>query len=355
MLAVARLAHDYPSGLTPELLAEELIGSQVLLCRRIIERCIKLGLLEQWQRGRARLSPLGEEMLQRGQVLVPEQGEWRIYFVVDPLVDDPVMHVRPLPSTNGREERTQVRQRRTDGQRIERGTARPRDLAEHIDTTCTSLVDGSTFRLIDIAPQGARGSSSQLRLNLEYAPDAEPCVTVRGRLDNSLSVDHALGSPRALRQWSYDELWTELVGITEDLDHETLAAARTWAGRRVLPVGFDRTQEVERRQLARHLEVPETEFDDLGEFESTRLADVELIPRTAEDAERWARWLQWDELFGYRVPAQLHEAATHIASRFPLFRVQLCSPDELLARAKAEPHSPRARALLTPADLGLWI
>jgi hypothetical protein len=354
LLAVAQLAHDHPNGLTPELLANELIGSQVVLCRRIIERCVALGLLEQTQpRGPARLSVLGGQMLRLGQVLVPEQGEWRVYFAVDPLVDVAVVHMRPLEGANAREQRDQLRRERNEGQRQE--TVKCPPYAEQLlGKLCTSIVDGSTFQLLDLAKQGARGPTSQVRLDLEQAPDTEPRVTLRGRLENSLAVEHRLALPRAFATWSYEELWTELVGITEDLDTDTLEAARKWAGRRVLPVGFEGTSEAERRRMVRDLDVPKTEFEDLGEFEPTRLDGVELIPHSAEDAQRWARWLQWDELSGHRVPAQLQAAATQIESRFPLFRVQLRSPVELLAHAKTEPHSPRARTLLTPADLGLW-
>ena len=354
LLAVARLAHDHPSGLTPELLANELIGSQVVLCRRIIERCVALGMLEQPQgRGPARLSALGEQMLRLGQVLVPEQGEWRVYFVVDPLIDVAVVHVRPLEVTNAREQREQLRRERNEGQRQE-SVKCPPHIGELIDSMCTSIVDGTTFQLRDLAKQGARGPTSQVRLDLEYAPDTEPRVTLRGRLENSLAVEHRLAVPQAFATWSYEELWTELVGITEDLDTDVLEAARKWAGRRVLQVGFEATSEAERRRMIRDLAVPHTDFEELGEFEPTRLDGVDLISGTAEDAQRWARWLQWDELSGCRVPAQLQEAATRIASRFPLFQVKLRSPAELLAHAKTEPHSPRARTLLTPADLGLW-
>lgn len=355
LLAVIRLAHDHPAGLTPELLANELIGGQVVLCRRIIERCVRLGVLEQQDRRPARLTELGAQMLQLGQVLVPEQGEWRVYFAMDPLIDVAAMHVASLVTDNSRKQRKQGRRDKDEGRRSNHDeVGRPRDLEALLGRMCTSVVDGKTFQLVDLANQGARGPSSDIQLELEWAPDTEPRVMLRGHLEGALAVEHRLAVPQALATWTCEELWTEFVSITEELEIATLAAARTGAGRRVLPVGFEGTSEAERRRFVRDLDVPDTEFEDLGEFAPTRLDGVELIPRTTEDAQRWARWLQWDELSGHRVPAQLREAASQVAARFPLFQVKLRSPDELLALAKTEPHTARARALLTPADLGLW-
>lgn len=357
LLAVARLAHDSPGGLTPEILANELIGSQPVLCRRILDRCVSLGLLERTHgRGPAHISELGATMLNRGEIWIPEQGAWRVYFTDDPLIDVAVIHVAPCPASKAREERSALR--RKSGEMTEQSVASPRVLADQGSTPCTSLVDGSTFQVLDVAKRGGRGPISPLQLQLEYRPGTEAQVTLSGRLQPPagppLEVEQLLGVPQALTAWTYDELWTDLVSIAEDLEIEILEAACQRAGQRVLPVGFERTPEAARRQFALDLDIPPTSYDDLGEFQSTRIEAVDIIPRTTEDAARWALWLQWDELDSYRIPAQLRDAAARIRQRFPLFQVQLESPTELLARATAAPDSAHARNLLTPADLGLW-
>jgi hypothetical protein len=358
LLAVARLALDNPGGLTPELLAADLIGSQPVLCRRILDRCVKLGLLERPRpQDRARLSELGREMLQRGQVLVPEQGTWRIYFVDDLLIDAAVVHVAPLADNNAKATRGQLRNDRTDRKPVDQGVSSPRVVNDIGKALCTSLVDGTTFQLLDIANRGARGPVAQHRLDVEYLPGAEPRVTLRGKLQaqsGALSVDHVLAQPRALGQWSYDELWLELVSISAKLDIETLEVACNWVHRRVLPTSFEHTSEDERRQRARNLAIRPLSFEDIGDFEASQLDSIELIPHTTQDAQQWVRWLQWDELDGYRVPSQLQAAAVRIMDRFPSFKVKPYSSDDLLMLARTQPHTQRARAILTPADLGLW-
>ncbi|EDM77780.1 hypothetical protein PPSIR1_38399 [Plesiocystis pacifica SIR-1] len=366
LLAVARLAYDHPRGLTADILAGELIGGQSILCRRIIDRCVSLQVLERQRVGApARLTELGRAMLERGQIWIPERGTWRVYFAEDPLLDVPLVHVEPCWTPKANAARSEVYRQKKQGGRPARAQARPALLRNfEYDTLCSSLVDGSTFQLLELSKHGAYGQPSTLHLGVGFPADGHPRVTLSGELEapprppkvacRPIALDRVLELPSALAAWRYEDLWTELVSFARDIELETLAAACERAKRPVLPVTLEQTSASERRSMRTRVEVPPLEFARAGCFEANHLDRVELIPQSTEDADRWARWLQWDSLDGYRVPAQLERSAATIRERFPLFQVSSATPHELLARAKSDPTAPSSRYLLTTADLGLW-
>ena len=88
-LAVARLAADLGRPISSRDVLRELLGPlPEVLGKRVIERCIGLGLLEitDQKNDEAALSEAGRLALEHGEVLVPEEGVWRFYLVDDPLV-----------------------------------------------------------------------------------------------------------------------------------------------------------------------------------------------------------------------------------------------------------------------------
>lgn len=366
LLAVAQLAHDSPRGLTADILANELIGGQSILCRRIIDRCVALGVLERQRVGApARLSEIGRAMLQRGQIWIPERGTWRLYFADDPLLDARPVHVEPCWTPSAKATRGEVYRQKDKGERPAQGQARPR-LLRDLDPgeLYASLVDGSTFQLVSLADHGAPGRRSDLHLSWAFPAEGEARVTASAQLEappcppktpqRAIEFERVLELPRALAGWTYDQLWTQLISVARGLDPKALEAACEWAGRLILPVTFEHASDAERRNMRTRVEVPAIRFPSAGEFQPTHIDPVELVPHSTDDASEWARWLQWDAIQSYAVPAQLERDAQRIRERFPLFQVRSASADELLAQAKLRSGEPTSRHLLTTSDLGLW-
>ena len=78
------------------------------------------------------------------------------------------------------------------------------------------------------------------------------------------------------------------------------------------------------------------------------------MPRTPEDAQAWAEWLQWQAINQYATPTSLDALNQQVLKRFPYHRPALPNATALLERAIKQPDETTARYLLAPYDLGLW-
>lgn len=367
LLAVARLAADCPGGLTPALMARELFGGQATLCKAVIDRCVKLGMLDRRHpNAPAILSTRGHEMLTLGQVRVPEERTWRIYYVSDPLLESAIVHVEPCWDGNAREARNQVYREHKQGGRSASSLPCPGLLRDAVrEQAWLSIVDRSPFELVRLSRQGVNSSTSAVRLELDFERDgARPRLRLHGELSpptpapkqsaRSLSFRTELTIPNVLEDWGYERMWRTLVAFASKVDLETLESACNRTRRRVLPQHWDATTDAERRSMRRNLAVPAVRFNALGQFDPTNIDDVELIAHGLDDARNWAAWLQWDGINDYCTPAGLRADGERVLARFPDFELQAKTPEGLLTLAKHKPKEAAARYLLTSADLGLW-
>jgi len=363
-LAVARLAADLQKPLDGAIVARELLGGLPPQTGwRVIDRCLALGLLERESRqGPIHLSESGRRALEQGAVLVPEEGVWRFYLIEDPLIDVPLVHVARLESRNAKEERDDIYKAKKEGARAPQGVSPPGPLArrEFHGRFLTSVVAGRGFEVREVAPRGELGPPSSLRLILQWRPEGAPQLALRGHLPGARErtherVDHQMIAPSACGSTSYDALWRALVSSARRVPVDELERWQSATRRRYLPVPFDASlTEPSRRTHSLDLEVPATNLGALGRFDATRLSGIELVPRSEQDAQAWAEWLQWDGLARYVTPPALTEQAQQIARRFPYHRPRLPDAAALLSRAIGSPLEPRSRFLLAPSDLGLW-
>ncbi|WP_052548151.1 hypothetical protein [Enhygromyxa salina] len=365
LLAIARLAADAPAGLTGDLLARELFGSQPALCKAVIERCVKIGLLERRSyKAPAQLTFRGHQMLASGQIRLPEDRTWRVYYVDDPLLDANIVHVEPCWNSNASAARTEVYNQKKHGERAKDPDKCPRPLLEATgENAWSSIVNGSSFELQRLSPRGIGTRTTQARLEVAFS-EAGPVVQLIGTLDPpaappktapaKLNFRYELSLPNALIGWDYDMLWTRLVSVGSRVPVQVLEPARAWAKRRVLPLEWQSTSETDRRTMRRNVEVEAVDLGPLGRFDATRVDDVELIAHRLEDAQMWAVWLQWDGIDNYCIPEGLIANGERVLARFPEFDVKSASPSDLLEYAKRKPNEPTARYILTSSDLGLW-
>lgn len=367
LLAVAQLAADAPGGLTPAVLAHELFGGQATLCKAVIDRCVKIGLLDRRHpNAPAMLSARGREMLASGQVRVPEDRTWRIYYVDDPLLEAAIVHVEPCWDGNARDTRNQFYGGRKQGAQPEPPQSCPAALREAVNEQAwSSIVDRSSFELMRLSSRGLASERSPVRLELDFVLDEpSPRLCLHGELAAPrqppkqpalhLQVRSQLAAPNVLMAWTYDQMWRALVAHASKVEPHTLDHACEQARRRVLPQRWDDTNETERRSMRRTVAVAATRIAALGQFEPTQIDDVELIARAPEDARKWAAWLQWDGINDYCTPASLRANGERVIARFPDFDLQAGPPEGLLAYATRNPGDPAARYLLTSSDLGLW-
>jgi hypothetical protein len=365
LLAIAQLAANAPAGLTSELLANELFGSQPALCKAVIERCVKIGLLERRTfKAPAQLTNRGYEMLLNGQIRLPEERTWRVYYANDPLLDAKVVHVEPCWEGNANAARSAVYGQKNTGERAKEPDNCPQPLLDATgDTAWSSIVDGSSFELHRLSPRGVGTQTTQASLEVDFS-EAGPVVRLFGTLDPpraaprnppvKLDFRDGLRRPSALKSWDYDMLWTKLVSVGSGVPADLLERARAWAKRRVLPLEWRATGMSDRRTMRRNVEVDAVDLGPLGRFDATRVDNVELIAHRLDDAQMWALWLQWDGVDNYCIPDQIVTNSERVLARFPEFDVKAASPTDLLEVATRKPNEPTSRYILTASDLGLW-
>lgn len=362
-LAVARLAADLGRPLDGPTLARELLGGLTGAGWRVLDRAISLGLLvRDTPQGSARLSEPGALALQAGVVLVPEERLWRFYMLADPLVDEVLIHVAPVPPTRAQDEQKAIRDAKAGGPAIERRGDTPIDVLRTRAVkgrVWTSVATGALFEVLALSAKGANGPGYRLALTATCAPGGAPTASLRGSFDPPegarLRVDRDPGVPAACGGLRYDDLWVTLVSAATGVPSQELVAWHQRIGAHVLPAAFDeRLTEDARRSFRSTVPLPRPTVAGLGSFDATRLDDLPLVPRSERDATAWAEWLQWSALDRHMTPALLDESRRRVRGMFPCHNPTLASDDQLLRRAASAPTTPGARFLLTPFDLGLW-
>ncbi len=358
-LAVARLAADLGRPIGGADVARELLGNlPEAVGWRVLQRAVDLGVLRRGgDRGPAELSDAGLVLLERGEVLVPEEGVWRFFLVADPLVAMPLVHVHRMATDAAKDERAQLYKRQR-GDRPAAGRAPPKVLRDHLEVLLRSVADGGSFQIRDLGDRGETGPAWHLLLSLDVDANAAIRVSLRGQLKveegSAKAVDTLLALPSEQADLTYEEIWAMLVstasGLSEDLLFEWMEAA----GAPVLPGRMDGWPEPARRSLATDLQIPAFKLADLGPFDATKLEAVALVPESGAAAQAWAEWLLWDSIQRYVVPSEIARLHETVLAKFPLYRPELPDPHALLKRAKAEPQGRTARYLLAPSDLGLW-
>ncbi|NUN12259.1 MAG: hypothetical protein HUU55_01340 [Myxococcales bacterium] len=359
-LAVACLAADLDRPIDGRDITRQLLGSlPEAIGWRVLDRAVTMGLLEWDPAARvATLSESGRFMLEQGQVLVPEEGVWRFYFVDDPLIDNPVIHVERIETPNAKEERDKVYKRDRSNPPAQ-GAPIPRLITDSIGSASLSLVTQNGFELRELGKEGAMGSTSKLQLSLEWERDKLPVVSLKGSLgkpdeQSAMNVEQRLPMPNELASMIYEQCWIWLVSNATGISERELADRVSHAKRPVVPTAFA-NQAVESLSSQRtNLAVPSGKLGILGIFDKTTLRDLELVPRTPDDAQQWAEWLQWESLDRYVVPQSIVDLSATVDQRFPFHVVQLPDHSKLTRRALSQPRDKTARFLLTPYDLGLW-
>jgi hypothetical protein len=357
---VARLAADLGRPIGAHIVLRELLGERPeVLGWRVIERCVALGLLEREGRdGPASLSEAGRLALEHGEVLVPEEGIWRLYVVDDPLVTVPLVHASRLESEPVYKERNAMRDARKRGdQRVQ-----PDRIPEVVrrcagGPVALSKQNGRLFQLVEVSDRGAQGPASELRLTLDWSD--EPVLRLSGQLPQDEQVprhkpmDAVLDLPDALVDLTYEVMWKRLAAVARRLHPSDLDRWQVQAGRPVVPVPFQSLPAAARHSFQHDLDVPASEWSALGRFDATVLKAAPVVPPTAADAQDWLEWLQWESIDDYALPRGLEQKGRELAARFPQHRPQPLTTIDLLSRARAE-RDPRAWFLLAPSDLGLW-
>lgn len=355
-LAIAQLAADLNRPITPDDISMELIGPlPEVLCKRVIERCIALGLLESIDNGAGKLSEAGQLALQYDQVLVPEEGVWRFFVVDDPLVPAVLLHAERLETKPVKEERNAAK----NGGQSNSSSQKMPPLLKGCkgNLPCMSVQSGHLTQIIELSNQGTTNKPVKLELELVWNEQNEqPMISLRGSSldDSQKSIDANVELPNFISEYDYASLWAELVNRAEKIEFDELLQWAKQVGKMVAPIPFHLLNEVEKRTFLRTIQVPQVKFKDLGLFNSTTLSDITLVPSSDNDAQEWLNWLEWDGINDYMTPSMLEQKSRDLLSKFPYHQPAVQHPQKLLELAFAAKGDERAKFLIAPSDLGLW-
>lgn len=362
-LSVARLAADLGRPISSRDVLRELLGPlPEVLGKRVIERCIGLGLLEitNQKNDEATLSDAGRLALEHGEVLVPEEGVWRFYLVDDPLVPNNLLHAERLETDSVKKERDVARNSRNRGDRQVPAESPPKILCERRgDLPSKSVQGGHMFQLTELAQSGSSGPKGTLKLDLTWDRRSEAMLNLSGTLPlsaqgrNSGLVDVNIDLPKVFDDLDYQTIWTNLASLSSGTPFEELDEWFSTAGKPVIPLDFHSLSDDERKGFRRNVAVPESEWEQLGAFDSTILENILIVPTTESDAQAWLEWLHWNAINDYVTPRQIERMGKEQLTHFPYHKPRPRNPSELLAQARTA-RDERSFFLLAPSDLGLW-
>jgi hypothetical protein len=347
-LAVARLADDLNKPLDADTLLRELLGPVPKQAANLVmDRCLALGLLEGKRRS-ATLSDNGRQALEKEKILVPQEGEWRIWYVNDRLIDEAILHVERMPAEKNYGKQSQ--------QAREKGTTLPRALEKL--RYITSVSDGNIYKLEELAKVGQNGQPETLTMEILWTEgEAGPIVRLAGSLHNK-KLDHSLTDlPKELGRWTYDKLWRNLALASnreKNLSEDELLKWAELGQKALFPMSFKETSPAERTTMRTQLTISSPELPEIGRFNNTGLNDVSLVPRSDEDADEWVEWQQWESLSDYQTPGTVKNNNERLMAKFPCHEVCPPDSDELLEIALNKVAESKSRFVLAPHDLGLW-
>ncbi len=354
-LAIAQLAADFGRPINAQDIHQELLRNcPEAMVRQVLKRSVDLGLLESVeQEGYAQLSGTGQQALQVGQVLVPEEGVWRFYLANDRLLPHHLLHAHRL-ETDSADNR-----KNADKSGSQQASSLPVLLQSCKGSTAApSIVDGQLQQIRELPSLGISVRDCILELTYEWTPDGPPLVKLTGELKgigkkDKQQIDASLPPSMKVAD-SYEQLWKLLAAFASQVDIAELDHWHEHTGSLVLPTTLADLSPIECKQFIRELVIPEWKRGYIGSFNPTVLSAVPLVPASDSDANEWAKWLQWDAILDDVTPTHLDQMGDDIRSQFLYHDPQLATPNELLAKALHGKRDTRSPYLLAPYDLGLW-
>lgn len=269
---LCRSAREADGRITPALVRGVLPGTSEPAARNIARWCAHIGLCDP----RGGLTDVGQGAADSDLAPVPEQGVYELWVAEHPLLGARVLHANRLVSS---------RDQRFD------------DIAQvpvlpDLGVAFTSLIDPAQQLVLQsfMTNHGEAvclrwsGTTSRIRLRWRWDMDsASNTWTLEGRLD----VAKKGGRPVQHVGESADvDVW----GLFAALAHRTLSGEGRWdEADRCLGVAFDDSSTEQVESFRARFELEGSEVAGFGHFTSISIDDVPLKPRSAKDAQTWAR------------------------------------------------------------------
>ncbi len=354
LLAVLRLASEGDGHVSAKQISSALLGDRPKsVGQRLLNLCTIYRLIDGGE-----LTKAGWEALETSQVFIPERGVWTIRVVCDPLIPNRVIECKPYNEppahadalNHASDDRifgdlpdilagligdscVPVGNRNSDALFFERFESKCEVLEEKYSLQLSLTLDSAQRTFLSLEGP-LSGSSLDVRL--------DPPELSHEKVGLSL-----LDSEGLLEDWDMDRsrLAKKFNEVPSSSSRKSFAITQTFSSPKIESVSFNGS----RQSIS--VDLPE-----LGEFDSTEVDEVPVMPAGQEDADQWARWLLQRGIDGYISSTEYTRRTQSLGEDFTAFGF---SPDlptadelahELAANPTDEPHPAQYWYLQAPLD-----
>jgi hypothetical protein len=318
--AVLLLAEEHGGVVTAREVSQELLqGRPELVGKAIVDRCRDLGLLDE----SGRITAIGRDALQTGNVFIPERGRYVVWFTEDPLVPQKLIHLEAKEESHLSVEVAIMKDRNARAQTTEAARPLPDKLRSLEGGVYNLMGKGGgkvVIRTIDANGLTCHlGPADSAKLTLQVGPASS-------RLAMSGGFERLLTPPSL----DFEDAWVSALG----------PLAKFWARSRDPPAlrsTFDELNAKELTSFSKTVLLSQPSLKGYGEFDDTSVDDVPIIPRTSSDAASWARWLLKRSIDRYMDDERYQRLVESCKSRFPDFPgIKLPAAEEVVHELGAE-------------------
>ena len=318
--AVLLLAEEHGGQATATDIANELLlGRPESVGKAVLDRCRDLDLLDEF----GRITRIGREALQAGNVFIPERARYLMWYTEDPLIPQRLLNLEPRDEPDLRQEVAVMKSRQANDSKNESVQNLP-DRLRSLEGRSFSLMgrgEGTvTVRSIDMKGLTSRADpSDRVSITLRIEPSGSN-LTVGGRFDRVLP-------PPSL---TFEEAWFSALG----------PLAKLWARSRnppALRVIFEELSDRELMSFSKTVILAKPSLRNYGDFDETSVEDVPIFPQGRVDATKWAKWLLKESVNTYMTDEKYQRLVDACVSRFPDFpNIELPSSKELARELSTE-------------------
>ncbi|MDG7000335.1 MAG: hypothetical protein JRN15_14625 [Nitrososphaerota archaeon] len=314
LLSVIMLANENGGAVTPELVCEKLLPNRPKsVGEAVIKRCSSLDLLDE----NGRISTQGKVSLGTGQVFIPEQDRYAVYFTDDPLIEQKIIDIYPVGEPILKDSLENARSKN----KAKKGTdsvLRIPDSVINLEGKVFQLLGGNrdTVRLLKFESTGSKVSVPKIK-------NVSAALTLDGVNSTKLQLSGDIGVAIKPPDVNFEKIWQDVLKEKRQL----------WNTRNDGRLGchFEELNDAELNTFVRTMKFDLPDTKELGVFASATATDVPVAPASLIDANKWANRLLISKIDAYTWPTVFEGECYDVVKTFVNmgYRIQLPSQAEL--------------------------
>lgn len=308
IVAILMLADENGGEIYPADVCTHLIDNRpTTVGERIIQRCAELGVLEVKDNFKGLLTDDGRRAVENKTVYIPESGLYQILYSDEILLPSPLLDCIPDEKKSEKDDNT-----------------------EEIDPVIRSRLENKYFKLLgkaksEIFVEKIKLNGREIRkkstLNLTYSllENGNILLRLNGDIDTKLE-------PPKFTQMEIWDLLVESMYLGDDWDVVAQCLRRS----------FEELRPKELLNFMVELRTNELIIEEMGTFSDVTVKNVPIIPKTTEDAYRWALWLLKNSINDYLKSHEYENIVQNILLKFTGYEIKLPTQIELAKMIREE-------------------